>query len=175
LALEKIYDSQLIEMWGKIKQLAEEVDHEIIALLADKYVTLLEQNLESYEVIAEYRFSGAPPQEFKDMIEEEIVSIEDNNKELEDLKQEVIEKFNKKIAERLDKQKQVLVVENQNLRDFYDKVLGEVVTDVRNERNKNEFTLLDILYKQAKALDLEYQVKQYEMREKDASNNSGNE
>ncbi len=175
LALEKIYDSQLIEMWSEIKELAEDVDHEIVSLLADKYVTLLEQNLASYEVIAKYRFSGQPPQEFRDMIEEEIMSIEQNNKELEALKEEVIANFNNKIAERLDRQKQVLVVENQNLCDFYNKVLGEVVQDVKNERNKNEFTLLDILYKQAKALDLEYQVKQQEMREKEAGTNSGNE
>ncbi len=71
--------------------------------------------------------------------------------------------------------KQVLVVENENLRNFYDTVLGNIIGDVRKERNKNEFTLLDILYKQSKALDLEYQVKQYELRESEMRNNSGNE
>jgi hypothetical protein len=175
LALEKIYDSQLIDMWQGIEKLAIEIDHEVVWLIADKYIELLKQNLNSYDVIAEIRFNGAPPEEFKELIEEEIAAIETNNRELEGLKQEVIESFNKKIAERLDKQKQVLVVENENLRNFYDTVLGNIIGDVRKERNKNEFTLLDILYKQSKALDLEYQVKQYELRESEMRNNSGNE
>ncbi len=92
-------------MWQGIEKLAIEIDHEVVWLIADKYIELLKQNLNSYDVIAEIRFNGAPPEEFKELIEEEIAAIETNNRELEGLKQEVIESFNKKIAERLDKQK----------------------------------------------------------------------
>ena len=165
LAIEKIYDEQLIDTWYKIADEAKKTKHNIIASLAGQYVKILKDNLASYEIIAKYSFNGEPPNEFRQVIQEEIASIDSNNRQLESLKQAVIEKFNKKIAKRLEKQKDVLVVENDNLRSFYDKILNKVITEVKTEKDKNEFTLLDILYKQTKAIDMEYQVRQEKFKD----------
>jgi outer membrane protein assembly factor BamD (BamD/ComL family) len=175
LATEKIYDLQLIDLWQDVNKVAKNVEYEAVALLADKYVSLLQENINSYNAIAKYRFSGAPSDEFKKILDDEIKLVTRNNHEMEILKQSVIESFNKKIAERLDNQKKVLVVENENLRNIYNTVLSNVINDVKQERDKNEFTLLDILFKQSKALDLEYQVKQIELRNNEQIKNSGNE
>ena len=175
LALEKIYDTQLIDMWTDVRDLANTVDQKAIAAMADRYVDLLKENLNSYDVIAKYRFNGAPPEEFKNMISNEISSIDKNNEQLEALKQDVIAKFNIKIAERLDKQKQVLIVENENLRNLYDKVLSGVINDVKIDRDKNEYTLLNVLYEQTRALDVEYEVKQDEIRKELQTNQESNE
>ncbi|MCD4817644.1 MAG: tetratricopeptide repeat protein [Candidatus Cloacimonetes bacterium] len=165
LALEKMNDEQLIDTWYNIEKLAKAANHHAVERLAKQYILLMKENLNSYNILAKYSFNGAPNDDFKALISEEIKSISDNNVNLEQLKQEVILKFNKKIGERLDRQKDVLVVEKSGIKSLYEKILSGIITDVKSDKEKNEFTLLNILFNQTVALDMDYKEKDSELRQ----------
>jgi len=171
LALEKMYDEQMIETWYGVEKVAKASNHHAIEKISRQYILLMKENLASYDILAKISFNGSPSPEFKALIREEIEAIKVNNDSREELKQDVIAKFNKKIGERLDKQKNALVVESRNIRSLYDRVLNNVITEVKSDKERNEYTLLNILYNQTVALDVEYKQKDLELRELELEKN----
>jgi hypothetical protein len=125
---------------------------------------LVVENLESIDVIAQYMFKGKPSDEFQQIIHEESEAIDKNRENLISLKQEVIENFNKQIARRLSKEKEILVAEFQSLNLSYDQALAIIMDEVKVENEKYQFSLLGVLFKQAQAIDEEYQEFQEKLR-----------
>lgn len=157
---EKEFEENLLEVWDNIKKMAQKNNQDVIAKYAETSKFLIEQNLASLELISKYSFGGEPSENFKEMINAEMASMQKNKQELEKLKKEVIAKLNKKIANRLNNQRELLTSESSHLKNFYSKVLDKIVEDVKTEKENNTFTLLDILFKQTKAMDSEYEAKQ---------------
>ncbi len=153
---EKGFEQKLLKVWEKIYKFAQDHNKDQVKVVASKSIVLVKENIRDLDKIAELAFDGKPGESFMKEINEELASIKKNKEELEELKQEVIKKFNKRIAKRLENQKEVLQNEQIHLKDFYSKILTKVIKEVKEEKNKSKFTLLDILYKQTKALDMEY-------------------
>ncbi len=164
LAIEKVYQNNLLKTWNEIEQIAITNNHEeMIPTIRDSRQLVVE-NLESIDVIAQYMFKGKPSDEFQQIIHEESEAIDKNRENLISLKQEVIENFNKQIARRLSKEKEILVAEFQSLNLSYDQALAIIMDEVKVENEKYQFSLLGVLFKQAQAIDEEYQEFQEKLR-----------
>ncbi len=156
LAEEKIYQNELLKTWDEIEQIAKENKHEEILPAIESSRSLITENLESIDVIARYVFKGKPSDDFQEIIHEEAEAIEKNRDDLLTLKKEVIENFNKQIAKRLNKEKEVLVAEFETLSLTYDKALSLIMDDINNENDKYKFSLLGVLFKQTQIMDDDY-------------------
>ena len=112
--------------------------------------------MRSLDVMAEVAFSGKAPEELHQIIQEESAAIEHNRSELVILKKDVIENFNKKIAKRLEQEKEILIEENELLKNTYSKAIDSIKDEVIQESDKYRISLLDVLFKQTQNLDEEY-------------------
>ncbi len=164
LAIEKVYQDNLLKTWNEIEQIAITNNHEEMIPTIQDSRQLIVENLESIDVIAQYMFKGKPSDEFQQIIHEESEAIDKNRENLISLKQEVIENFNKQIARRLSKEKEILVAEFQSLNLSYDQALAIIMDEVKVENEKYQFSLLGVLFKQAQAIDEEYQEFQEKLR-----------
>ena len=164
LAIEKVYQDNLLKTWNEIEQIAIANNHEEMIQTIQDSRQLVVENLESIDVIAQYMFKGKPSDEFQQIIHEESEAIDKNRENLISLKQEVIENFNKQIARRLSKEKEILVAEFQSLNLSYDQALAIIMNEVKVENEKYQFSLLGVLFKQAQAIDEEYQEFQEKLR-----------
>ncbi|MBC8415020.1 MAG: tetratricopeptide repeat protein [Candidatus Cloacimonetes bacterium] len=164
LAIEKVYQDNLLKTWNEIEQIAIANKHEEMLQTIRESRKLVEENLESIDVIAQYMFKGKPSDEFQQIIQEESEAIDKNRENLISLKQEVIENFNKQIAKRLSKEKEILVAEFQSLNLSYDKALAIIMDEVKVENEKYQFSLLGVLFKQTQIIDEEYQEFQEKLR-----------
>ena len=164
LAIEKVYQDNLLKTWNEIEQIAIANNHEEMIQTIQDSRQLVVENLESIDVIAQYMFKGKPSDEFQQIIHEESEAIDKNRENLISLKQEVIENFNKQIARRLSKEKEILVAEFQSLNLSYDQALAIIMDEVKVENEKYQFSLLGVLFKQAQAIDEEYQEFQEKLR-----------
>ena len=164
LAIEKVYQNNLLKTWNEIEQIAIANNHEEMIQTIQDSRQLVIENLESIDVIAQYMFKGKPSDEFQQIIHEESEAIDKNRENLISLKQEVIENFNKQIARRLSKEKEILVAEFQSLNLSYDQALAIIMDEVKVENEKYQFSLLGVLFKQAQAIDEEYQEFQEKFR-----------
>jgi TolA-binding protein len=164
LAIEKVYQNNLLKTWNEIEQIAITNNHEEMIQTIRDSRQLVVENLESIDVIAQYMFKGKPSDEFQQIIHEESEAIDKNRENLISLKQEVIENFNKQIARRLSKEKEILVAEFQSLNLSYDQALAIIMDEVKVENEKYQFSLLGVLFKQAQAIDEEYQEFQEKLR-----------
>ncbi len=153
---EKDFENNLLKVWQKIYKFALEHNKDNVKTIASRSIVLVKENIEDLDKIAEMAFNGKPDDVVRKRIESELQAIRTNKKELEDLKKIVVKKFNKRIAKRLENQKEVLQNEQLHLKDFYSKILTKVIKEVKDEKAKTQFTLLDILFKQTKAMDIEY-------------------
>ncbi len=153
---EKNFEKKLKKVWQKVYKFANEHNKDKVKQIASRSLVLIDENIKDLDRVAELAFNGKPNEQFTNEIEDELMSIQKNKQELEKLKKVVIAKFNKRIAKRLQNQKEVLKNEQYHLKDFYNKILTKVIKEVKQEKAKTQFTLLDILYKQSKAMDIEY-------------------
>ncbi|HHE37132.1 MAG TPA: hypothetical protein ENL20_00970 [Candidatus Cloacimonetes bacterium] len=156
LAVEKLHEDFLLNTWKEIRNIARETNHPNIAVMCDNSIEILSGNLESIDTIARIQFQGEPSADMKQLIREEAVAIEQNRDDLIEIKQEVIEKFNKKIAKRLDKEKELLVEENEMLKETYHNALTMMKDDIVEENDRYQISLLDVLFKQSQTIDEEY-------------------
>lgn len=164
LATEKIYQDNLLKTWNEIEQIAIANNHEEMLQTIRESRKLVEENIESIDVIAQYMFKGKPSDEFQQIIQEESEAIGKNRENLISLKQEVIENFNKQIAKRLSKEKEILVAEFQSLNLSYDKTLAIIMDEVKSETEHYQFSLLGVLFKKTQIIDEEYQEFQEKLR-----------
>ena len=156
LALEKLEEDFLLDTWKEIKNIARDTNHPNIEAMCDNSIELLAGNLESIDTIAKIQFQGEASADMKLLIQEEAEAITQNRDDLIALKQEVIEKFNKKIAKRLEKEKELLVEENEILKETYHNALTMMKDDLVEENDRYQISLLDVLFKQSQNIDQEY-------------------
>ena len=164
LAEEKYYEKYLVDSWNEIGQLAIDHNHPQILPYVKHAKSLLEDNIVLLDKVAEKGFGGKAPEELSSLIQDESKQIESNKKELVRLKKEVIEKFNKKIAKKLDKEKDILVEENGILKSTYTKAMTDVENQIKEENAKYNISLLDILFQQSQRLDQEYKKFQEKLK-----------
>jgi TolA-binding protein len=163
LANEKISTQLLIEEMNEIKVLAEVKRPKVAASVA-KIIDLLALNIESIDTIAKYSFTPNLSSDEKQIIAAEIESIESNKKSYELLKESILKNFNKKIAKKLQKQRDLFADEFVVLREYYDGVLTSAMEDVAIENDKYEMSLLNILFKQTQNEDEDYKALQEKIR-----------
>lgn len=156
LAAEKIYQSNLLRTWEEIEQIAIQNDHQDMLPSIHSSQKNIKENLESIEVIAQYMFKGKPSDDFQELIQDEAYAIDRNKMELIALKKDVLLNFNKLIAQRLSKEKEVLIAEFEGLQFIYDDTLSELMTEVTSANEQYQFSLLSILFKQTQIMDQEY-------------------
>ena len=163
LANEKISTQLLIEEMNEIKVLAEVKRPKVAASVA-KIIDLLALNIGSIDTIAKYSFTPNLSSDEKQIIAAEIESIESNKKSYELLKDSILKNFNKKIAKKLQKQRDLFADEFVVLREYYDGVLTSAMEDVAIENDKYEMSLLNILFKQTQNEDEDYKALQEKIR-----------
>ncbi|MCK4696212.1 MAG: hypothetical protein KAT74_10640, partial [Candidatus Cloacimonetes bacterium] len=164
LAVEKVYQDNLLKTWNDIEQTAIDNKHADIVNAIRQSKQLIEENLESIDVIAQYMFKGKPSDELQQIIQEESEAIGKNRDNLISLKKEVIANFNKIIARRLSKEKEILVAEFESLTLSYNKALSYIMNEITYENDKYQFSLLGVLFKQTQILDEEYKEYQEKVR-----------
>lgn len=164
LAAEKIYQEDLLNTWIEIEQIAIQNDHEEMLPSIRNSQKSIQENLESIEVIAQYMFKGKPSDDFQDLIQDEAFAIDQNKKELLELKKDVIKNFNKMIAQRLSNEKEILIAEFEGLQFIYDDTLSGLMTEVTSANEQYQFSLLSILFKQTQIMDNEYKEFQEKVR-----------
>ncbi len=164
LALEKLEEEFLLNTWKEIRNIARNTNNPNIVTMCDNSIELLAGNLESFDTIARIQFQGEPDSEMKVMIQEEADAIEQNRSDLIAIKQEVIEKFNKKIAKRLDKERELLVEDNDILKETYHHALTTMKDDIVGENDRFQISLLDVLFRQSQNIDEEYKEFQEQLK-----------
>ena len=164
LAIEKMYADIDMNTWNEIQVIAQDNDHPEIAEKVTHYKELLAANVNSFDVIADYMFGGAPNAQFKQMIEEEIALIEASKAEMIELKVIVRQDFNKRIAAKLNREKQLLVSEFDSLKDLYDRTLSTVIGDVIAVSDQYQMKLLGLLFNQTQVMDKKYKELQEKVR-----------
>ena len=164
LAVEKVYQDNLLKTWNDIEQTAIDNKHTELINAIRKSKQLVEENLESIDVIAQYMFKGKPSDELQQIIQDESEAIGRNRDNLISLKKEVIANFNKIIARRLSKEKEILVAEFESLTLSYNKALSYIMNEITYENDKYQFSLLGVLFKQTQILDEEYKEYQEKVR-----------
>ncbi|MBN1326543.1 MAG: hypothetical protein JW996_01205 [Candidatus Cloacimonetes bacterium] len=156
LAEEKIYEEYLLSTWSDIQKVAEKREQTVLMEMTARSIDMLKQNVAAIDNIAEIAFQGSLDDEVIELIDEEVLAIKQNKKDLEVLKADVIENFNKQIGKKLDKQKKVLLTEFSDLKSTYDDVVIALQEDVNDDIELFQFNLLDILFIQSNTLDSEY-------------------
>ena len=164
LASEKIYQENLLNTWAEIEQIAIQNNHEDMLPSIRNSKKNIEENLGSIETIAQYMFKGKPSDDFQELIQDEAVAIDRNKKELMELKRDVIQNFNKLIAQRLSNEKEILITEFEKLQFVYDGTLSELMEEITSANEQYQFSLLSILFKQTQILDKEYKEFQEKVR-----------
>jgi TolA-binding protein len=164
LASEKIHQENLLDTWKEIEQIAIQNDHKDMLPSIQNSQKNLQENIESIDVIAQHMFKGKPSDDFQDLIKEEAVAIYRNKKELQELKKDVIENFNKMIAQRLSNEKEILIAEFEGLQLIYDNMLSGLIEEVASANEQYQFSLLSILFKQTQVMDKEYKEFQEKVR-----------
>ena len=146
LAYEKIHQENLLNTWREIEEIAIQNDHEEMLPSIRNSKSYIAENLESIDVIAQYMFKGKPSDDFQDLIQDEAFAIDKNKKDLIALKKDVIKNFNKIIAQRLSKEKEILVTEFEDLQFIYDDILSELMNEITSANEQYQFSLLRILF-----------------------------
>jgi len=163
LANEKISTLSFIEQMDDIKAAAE-VKHPKVVPSVEKIKELMRLNIQSIDTIAKYSFNPVITPEEKEIIAEEIKSIETNKKQYALLRKAILKNFNKKIAKKLEKQKNIFSEEFNLLRDYYDNVLTTAMEDVALENDKYKTSLLNVLFKKTQNEDEEYKALQEKIK-----------
>lgn len=156
LASEKIHQENLLKTWIEIEQIAVQNNHEEMLPSIQSSKQNIQENLESINVIAKYMFKGKPSDDFQELIKDEAFAIDKNKMELLELKKDVIQNFNKMIAQRLSKEKEILIAEFEGLQFIYDDTLSELMNEITSANEQYQFSLLSILFKQTQIMDKEY-------------------
>ena len=81
-----------------------------------------------------------------------------------DLRAIVKKDFNKRIAAKLNKEKQLLVSEFDSLKDLYDRALSTVIGDVTAVTDQYQMKLLGLLFNQTQVMDKKYKELQEKVR-----------
>lgn len=159
LAEEKFNCNKLLVTWHEIEETAMMNNNTDILPYTKKTIRILNDNLESIELVANYFTKRKMDKDLKKLINEEISAIDKRKRQLVALKKEVIEKFNKMIAQRLSNKKEYLSAEFESLNLLYDKTLSMIISAIRKENENYQYNLLGILFRETQILDEEY--KQY--------------
>ena len=164
LAYEKIMEKEVLDTWEEVEQLAIANEKDIILSKIKLSKSLIKDNLRAIDIIAEYLLSGTPNDEFKTVIDNEIDAIAKNREDLKKLRKQVIRNFNKKIALKLDKKRQMMSDEFAEIKGLYNKAFGEVMTQIGADKENHELTYLDLLFKQTQINDEDYNEYQEKIR-----------
>lgn len=164
LAIEKMYADMDLKVWNELQVIAQDNNHPEIVGKISQYKALLAANIRSFDVIADYMFGGTPSAEFRASIENEIASIENKKQEMIELKVVVQQDFNKRIAAKLSKEKQIMVSEFDSLRNLYDKALSTMINDVTSVTDEYQMKLLGLLFEQTQIMDMKYKELQEKVR-----------
>jgi len=162
LTLERFTQEDLQQAWIDIDRYAREKNRDDIGQYAAKSLGILDANIKALDLIAKYLFNGEPSEGIKGFIAEEVNALRVNNEELEKLKLLAIDKFNKKIAKRLEGQQEILIEEFAVLKETYNQSINRIMEEVRSSNIQYEVNLLDLLFQQSIYLDEQYKEKQKE-------------
>jgi len=162
LTIERFTQEDLQQAWIDIDRYARKKNREDIGAYATKSLGILDANIKALDLIAKYLFNGEPSEGIKGFIAEEANALRVNNQELEELKLLAIEKFNKKIAKRLEGQQEILIEEFAVLKQTYNQTINSIMEEVRLSNIQYEENLLDLLFQQSIYLDEQYKIKQKE-------------
>ena len=99
---------------------------------------------------------GSPSDVMKAMIDDELTALNSNRKELQVLRTDVIENFNKKIIKKLDTKKVQMDKEFADIKELYNKVYNELQEQILDYQQNYEISYLDLLFKQTQIADEEY-------------------
>ncbi len=157
LASERIYEESLLNMWTQIEQTAKLKNADEIFVFAKKSKNLVQNNIQSLDLIAKYKFNPQMSDELSDVIKMQAENIEKNKKDLLVLRDDVLNNLNKKIAQKLEKKKNVLSDEFEEIKILYQQSIAAISDYIGRENVEGSLTLLDVLFKKSQKMDEEYE------------------
>jgi len=164
IAIERSLQEIDLKIWREIQVIAENNNHPEIAEKVTTYVSIVQDNMRAFDIIAELMFGGKPAAPMAEFIQEEIDAVRNNQIELIALKQDVVANFNTQIAKKLNKEKEFLVAEFDLLKLKYDEALNSMISDIASVADKYRINLLDVLFKQTQVMDKNYKELQERVR-----------
>ena len=156
LAEERYGEMALKESWEDVKKQAENNNNEAISREADKMIILLDMNIESLDTIAELKFGTINNPEISSYVDEEEIALEKDKQEFQALRASYKDSFNNKIRNRLQKRENDLLATINEISQKYDQTLLDHSSDLIKQQRKYQIDLLNILFRESKVLDGEY-------------------
>ena len=157
LAVERIYENSLLEMWNKIEQTAKINNFSNMLIFIKKSQNLIEGNIASLDLIAKYKFNPQISDEALASIKAEAENIEHNKNELLALREDILNNLNKKIAQKLSKKRKILFDEFAEIKVSYQQSIDSMKKYIGRENQEGTRTLLDVLFKQTQKIDAEFE------------------
>ncbi len=167
------YDSQkTLDKWREIKQEAQAKGMMDVVDKANRAIQLLEENISSLATVSMYTFGELRTNtDIQQELAAEIENIDRLKNEFQDIREQTVREYNKKLAVRLKRLDNLLVEENSSMKQRYENFLTSLEAGVEDTSAKYRYTLVDILYRESMLLDQEYRDKQAEYKQ--SLNNSG--
>ncbi len=157
VANEVFFQRNLLSSWDEIENSAKKKNDANLLEKAKKAKRFVQENLTTLQTVIEFSFGNMEnPNYVQESLSEEAKIIGAKQDSLRQLKNEVIAKYNLIIANKLAENKSSLVGNNKILRDKYNKLVAEIKDEAAIKSQDYNFTLVDILYKQAMRKDKEF-------------------
>ena len=153
---ERLYEKKMLKSWQEIMQQAKVKNMPLIERRASISMQLTLDNLKSLDIVANLTFQGTPSDVMKAMIDDELNALNKNREEMQTLRTDVIENFNKKIVKKLDTKKVQMNKEFADIKELYNKVYKQLQEQILDYQQNYEITYLDLLFKQTQIADEEY-------------------
>ena len=164
IAEQCIIEKDMLKTWIQLEDQARLQNKPLIERRAKLSKQLNVDNLRALDIVAEILMQGAPSEDMKIFVDEELAGVNRNRKELHAFRQDVIENFNKKIAEKLNVKKHAMDQEFTDIKELYSKAYSALQEQVEDYQNNYEVTYLDLLFKQTQIADEEYNKYQEKVR-----------
>lgn len=159
-------DSKLLENWKAIEEMAAKKGDVDKADRAKVYQNMLNENLTTLNKLADQKF-GAITDTAKVQVKllAEADEIAETQVQLKQLKQQVVKDYNNRLAERKVSKISSLTNEASKLQQQYTDSVSNISSEAKAQNQKFEYSLLEILYKQAQKLEEEYNKQRDEKAE----------
>lgn len=164
IAVEKILQETDLHSWQEIVALASQKKNYKLLEKIDTYIDLLNSNILSYDLIADYIFNYSENNELDEYLNEEVAAIQKNKTEMYILQEEIANSFDNFISRQLQKQNDELEIAFNQLQDKYNDLLQTISSDINLENRKYEFELLDAMFKKSQEMDAGFLEMQKQMK-----------
>jgi hypothetical protein len=157
LAEQKVYLAFVRDVWFDIKRLGLDYEVPQIITISDQADSLISSNLQIITDLEKQAFKNNLSSEERNRISNLRAMIENNNKTLEEIEDDFIKSFSDQVTPKLSEKVENFADSQTDIRNLYVETITTMVENLSDENRMYENTLLDILFRQTRLLDQEYE------------------